>query len=67
MKDSKNNSIGRVFSKGALSLQSFRRDIRMYLTHDIYTDIDMANAYPTILLQLCKTNLKPKQYKGEHN
>ena len=60
---SKNHNLGRVFSKNALSLQSFRRKIRWYLAHDKYTDIDMVNAYPTILLQLCKNNFKPKEYK----
>ena len=61
---SQKNNIGRVFSKNGLSLQSFRKEIRWYLAHDKYDDIDMVNAYPTILLQLCKTNLKnSKEYK----
>ena len=62
-KHSKNHNIGRVFSRNSLSLQSFRREIRWYLVHDTYIDIDMVNAYPTILLELCKANLKQNQYK----
>jgi parallel beta-helix repeat protein len=47
--------MGRMFAKGALSLQSFPRAIRATLAHSFYYDIDMVNAHPVILSHLCKS------------
>ena len=46
-------SKGRQFATGARSLQSVCREIRHTLAHDLYHDIDMVNAHPTMLLQYC--------------
>ena len=44
---------GRLYPKrGAMSLQSLKKDVRKALTYDTYTDIDMVNAHPTILSPL---------------
>lgn len=46
---------GRLYPKrGAMCLQSLKKDVRKALTYDTYTDIDMTNAHPTILSQLFK-------------
>jgi hypothetical protein len=47
---------GRLYADSALSLQSFSKKIRNILAKDIYHDIDMVNAHPTILYQLCQRN-----------
>lgn len=48
--DKRNN--GRLFGKD--SIQGLKREIRAFLCDGITTDIDMVNAHPSILLQLCK-------------
>ena len=50
---------GRMFSKGDCSLQSLKKIIRHTLARDIYYDIDMKNAHPTILSQYCEKNEIP--------
>jgi len=45
---------GRLVAFGGLSLQDFRSDIRSALGAKYYWDVDMANAQPVILVQLCK-------------
>ena len=61
---SKNDpKVGRVFAYKGLSLQMFRKDIRHFLVHDTYDDLDIVNCYFSILLQLCQANLKPNEYK----
>lgn len=47
---------GRVYAQGALSLQNFDKEIRHALARDNYTDIDMVNAHPNLLLQYCIKN-----------
>lgn len=47
---------GRLYAKGGSSLQSFKKEIRHALAKDIYYDIDMENAHPSLLLQYCKKN-----------
>lgn len=44
---------GRVFGSG---LQQFSRDVRNALAQKYYEDIDMKNAHPVILEQVCKDN-----------
>lgn len=56
-KFSRNGDRGRIFAKGSLSLQMFWRNIRHTLASDIYDDIDIVNAHPTFLKQLCDKNL----------
>jgi hypothetical protein len=49
-----NNSYGRYFAQGSLSLQSFPREIRHTIAGEYYQDIDIVNAHPVILQHLCK-------------
>ena len=46
-------NLGRVYPAKSLSLCSLRREIRHTLAHGNYVDIDVANAHPEILNQLC--------------
>lgn len=45
---------GRLYAERGLSLQSFSKRIRHTLAQDIYYDIDIVNAHPVILAQLCR-------------
>jgi hypothetical protein len=47
------HQIGRIYAEKGLGLQMFNRDIRNALARDYYDDIDIVNAMPTILLELC--------------
>ena len=60
---SKKQHFGRVFAKQGLSLQMFRREIRHFLVYNTYDDIDIVNAFPNILFQLCKQNFNPTTYQ----
>ena len=51
---SKNLCKGRLYARGGASYQGFSKQIRHTLANDIYDDIDMTNAAPTILQQYCK-------------
>lgn len=53
VKYKQNNGKGRYFAIGSLSMQSLPREIRHTIQND-YIDIDMINAHPVILLNLCK-------------
>jgi hypothetical protein len=46
-------NLGRVYPAKSLSLCSIRRELRHTLAHGNYVDIDVANAHPEILNQLC--------------
>lgn len=48
------SGIGRLYAANGLGLQGFPRDIRNALAKDLYWDVDMVNAHPTILVQLCQ-------------
>ena len=52
----KNINYGRVSPINALGLFSIRREIRHTLAKETYIDIDISNAHPSILLQLCEQN-----------
>lgn len=53
--------LGRVYPHKSLSLCSLRREIRHTLASGNYVDIDVSNAHPEILNQLCKhNNIKTK-------
>lgn len=45
---------GRLYAKGSLSLQNFKREIRHALSSEYYYDIDMENCHPVLILQYCK-------------
>ena len=51
-----NNSYGRFFAVGNLSLQSLCREFRHSIAADYYVDIDIVNAHPVILAHLCHIN-----------
>lgn len=55
-KRTKGMSYGRVFPFQSLSLYSIRREIRHTLAKEYYEDIDIQNAHPHVLLQICKGN-----------
>lgn len=47
------HGIGRIYAEHGLSLQFFPKRIRHTLAKDLLYDIDMVNAHPVLLLQLC--------------
>ena len=54
-------NLGRVYPSKSLSLCCLRREIRHTLAHGNYVDIDISNAHPEILNQLCiHHNIKTK-------
>lgn len=50
------HGLGRLYAEKSLSLQNFSKKIRHTLAHDLYYDVDMVNAHPILLEQLCKKN-----------
>lgn len=48
------DNMGRLFAKGGLGLQNFCKEIRHTIAGDLYHDIDMKNAHPVILQNLCR-------------
>lgn len=48
--------VGRVSPVKGLGFNNLRREIRHTIARDKYIDIDMVNAHPVILSQLCKAN-----------
>jgi len=52
----KNINYGRVSPLNALGLFSIRREIRHTLAKEKYIDVDIKNAQPSMLLQLCEQN-----------
>lgn len=52
----KEKGIGRLQASESLSLQGFNKKIRHVLAKDIYHDVDIFNAHPNILYQLCQKN-----------
>lgn len=59
---SKSKTNGRQFVSKGQGLQAFSRWIRHTISGDIYNDIDMKNAQPTILLQYCQKHDYPCKY-----
>ncbi len=55
-KMSKNMTFGRVHPKNGLGLFNMKRIIRNTLAKNNFHDIDIQNAHPTILYQICKQN-----------
>jgi hypothetical protein len=56
------NGTGRRFAVGGLSLQSMPRLIRGTIAQEHYYDIDMVNAHPTIIKEICKRNNQATVY-----
>lgn len=50
------NGRGRVFPNGGISVASLCKQIRNTICKDLYVDIDMCNAHPTILKFICEEN-----------
>ena len=50
------HGIGRFYPNKSISLGSLRRQIRHTLAMDDYVDIDIVNAHPVLLVQLCEAN-----------
>lgn len=50
------HNIGRVNPSQSLGLHCIRRELRHTLANEFYTDIDIVNAHPNLLEQLCKNN-----------
>ena len=57
---------GRSYCYKGLGLQYLRKEIRHTLSYGIYTDIDIVNCHPTLLLQILKTkyNDYKERFKG---
>ena len=52
----RNKSNGRIFVSDKIGLQRIWSKFRGVLCDEIYIDLDMINAHPTLLLYLCKQN-----------
>ena len=52
----KGMNFGRVYANCALGLSPIRREIRQTIARDFYVDIDVVNAHPVMLFQICKDN-----------
>lgn len=52
----KGQGLGRLYPLKGLGLQTFPSDIRSALAQKYYWDIDMVNAQPVLLVQLCEKN-----------
>lgn len=54
-KDCKHEFLGRFCALRGIGLQTLGRDIRNAICRQFYWDIDMINAQPTLLIQVCET------------
>ena len=61
----KNKDYGRQFADGE-SLQLMNKKIRGVLSKDVYTDYDMINCQPSILLDICKKNNYTCEYLEDY-
>lgn len=59
-------NIGRVNPDRSLGLHTIRREIRHTLARNYYYDIDIVNAHPVILSQICKSNNIECKYLDEY-
>ena len=62
-----NNSYGRFYAVGQLSLQSIPREVRHTIAREFYVDIDIKNAHPVILAFLCKQRGIKCKYLKKYN
>ena len=58
---------GRVFPVKSLGLTTLSKKTRNTLIKDTMIDIDMSNAQPAIILNLCKANNIPCEYNERYN
>ena len=58
--------LGRVYPHKSLSLCSLRREIRHTLAFGNYVDVDISNAHPEILNQLCLNNNIKTKYLNQY-
>ena len=54
-----NESFGRFYACGSLSLQNIPREVRHTIASHLYQDVDIKNAHPVILAFLCKQRKIP--------
>jgi hypothetical protein len=47
---------GRVHADGSLSMQTISKNIRQLIGGELYVDVDMENAHPTIYSHVCRTH-----------
>ena len=64
---SKGLNFGRIWAEDNTSLQNFKKGIRHTLAADIYEDIDMVNAGPSLIAQYCKKNNIKCPYLLDYN
>ena len=64
---SSKNAYGRVFPENALGFTSFTKKTRNTMIKDTMVDIDMTNAQPAIILNLCRANNIPCPFNEEYN
>lgn len=58
----KNKGIGRLMSTTETCLQNMYREARNFITEEVYDDVDMVNAQPSLLRWVCqKLNIQHKQ------
>lgn len=57
---------GRIIPANYASLSVFHRPTRHRLARDFYIDIDMVNAQPTIIYEICKMNNIDNKVLGEY-
>ncbi len=59
-------NIGRVNPNKSLGLHTIRREIRHTLARKYYFDVDIVNAHPVILSQICQNNNIECKYLNEY-
>lgn len=57
---------GRVFPYQSLGLFSFRKQIRGALAKNLYIDVDISNAHPSLLLQIAQSNELECKYLAKY-
>ena len=58
---------GRMFANRSMSLQNITRAVRHSIAGDLYYDIDIENAHPTILAHICKQKGIPTPLLTSYN
>jgi hypothetical protein len=46
--------VGRLYAAHGLGMQALEKEVRHTIARDLYHDVDMVNAQPTILVQFCE-------------
>ena len=63
---STNNPDGRLYVKDKIGLQRIHNSLKSFLVQNIYTDIDMKNAHPTILNKMCLDEGLPNTHQENY-